>query len=474
MTEVEKFYPNSFEPINHFYPKVQNAQLHPLVSYFLNMDTERIIKRFKHRNPMVCAENLEKLLKSSVKNFHWGGADLVNVTTEDGIKKMVVLETNSCPSGQKSMPSFNDNDEYGGYRKLIEESFLPLLKKKRLPKGDLAVIYDKNYMECSGYAAMIAELTGEAVYLVPMLNGAKAAYEFDSGVLHIDYENERIPIRAAFRYVTQKPWNRIPIQTKTLIFNSLIVCLSGGRNKLIASKAYEFFNSKIAESGLKINTPYTVRDISKVQIPLWVEKFGGFAVIKDPYSNAGQGVYTVTSQQELDKFMEEEHTYDQFIVQSLIGNYQWSSLSDHGIYFQMGTVPNKKGQIFVYDLRIMVYSTPTGFRPCAIYARRAESDLPDSLNGQESWSILGTNLSVKLGENNWSSDTKRLMLMDRKEFNSLGLSIDDLIEAYIQTVLSVISIDEMSQTLISRKGTLKTSLFKSLDRDPTLIKEVCL
>ena len=473
MNRIEKIAPGSFEPVNHFYPKVQNSQLHPLVTYFFNMSPERMIKRFKHKNPMACSETLKSLLNYTSKKFHWGGADLVNVTTEDGRKKMVILETNSCPSGQKSMPTADDNDEYGGYKKLIEESFIPLVKKKRLPHGNLAVIYDKNYMECSGYASMIAELTGEDVFLVPLFNADIAEYEFKSGILHINYEGESVPIRAAFRYVTQKPWNRIPIQTKTLIFNSTIACLAGGRNTLMASKAYEFFNSKIKDSGLEIQTPHTIRDISKVEIPLWVEKFGGFAVIKDPYSNAGQGVYTVTSKQELDSFMEEEHPYDQFIVQSLIGNYQWSSLSDHGVYFHMGTVPNKKGQIFVHDVRVMVYSTPTGFRPCAIYARRAESELPDSLDGKDSWSILGTNLSLKLGENKWSSDTKRLILMDRKEFNTLGLSIDDLIEAYIQTVMSVISIDEMSQTLLSKKGTLKNNLFKSLDRDPALIKEIC-
>ena len=30
---------------------------------------------------------------------------------------------------------------------------------------------------------------------------------------------EWIKIRACFRYVTQKPWNRIPVVTKTLMLN---------------------------------------------------------------------------------------------------------------------------------------------------------------------------------------------------------------------------------------------------------------
>jgi hypothetical protein len=89
-----------------------------------------------------------------------------------------------------------------------------------------------------------------------------------------------------------------------------------------------------------------------------------------------------------------------------------------------------------------------------------------------SWDVLGTNLSVKTGENEWTSDTNRLMLMDRKDFNSLGIGIDDLIEAYIQTILTVVAIDKMAQTLVSKSGQFRSKLFKSLDHDEQLISEI--
>jgi hypothetical protein len=79
---------------------------------------------------------------------------------------------------------------------------------------------------------------------------------------------------------------------------------------------------------------------------------------------------------------------------------------------------------------------------------------------------------IKVGENKWESDTNRLMLMDRKDFNALGVGIDDLIEAYIQTVLTITAIDKMSKTLINKKGTFRMKLFKSLDNDETLLKEI--
>lgn len=470
--EVELITPHNFEPEHHFYPKALNSQLHSTVSHFFNLDHDRIVKRYTHLHPQVNKEDLASILTYPAKHFFWGGSDLFYVTTEAGNRRMVVLETNSCPSGQKSMPPMSDADEHRGYKALIEHSFLPQLKKrKRLPQGDLAVIYDKNYMECSGYAATLADLTGESVYLVPHFHNGESYVEFDDGILYVKTPTGRMAIRGAFRYVTQKPWNRIPIQTKTFIYNSTLVCLSGGRNKLLANKAYELYNSEIESSGLKIHAPETVRDVSKVEVPLWVQRFGGKAVVKNPYSNAGQGVYTITSTTELDDFMELEQGYDQFIVQALIGHYNWSSHTQQGRFFHIGSVPNKKGNIYIGDIRVMIYSSPEGFYPCAIYARRAKKPLTSQIEGS-SWEVLGTNLSVKLGPNQWDSETHRLILMDRKDFNTLGIGVDDLIEAYIQTVLSVVAIDKMASNLVNSKGQFKQKLFKSLDNDDSLIKEI--
>ena len=473
--QVEIIRPHNFEQDNHFFPKALNAQLHPLVEYFFNLDHERLIKRYKHLHPQVDTDALRGILKYQSKHFFRGGSDLFYTTNEKGNRRMVVLETNSCPAGQRCMPPLNDADEYRGYRSLIEHSFLPQLKRRRLPKGALAVIYDKNYMDNSGYASTLADLTGESVYLATHMNGESSPVIFENGIMYIiTPEGKSVPIRAALRHVTQKPWNRIPPTSKTFIYNSTLVCLAGGRNKLLANKAYEFYNSTIAETGLKISIPETIKDVSKLEIPLWVQRFGGRAVIKIPYSNAGQGVFTVTTQEELDAFMEKDYSYDQFIVQSLIGHYEWSSHSGHERFFHVGTMPNKRGKIFIADLRMMVYSSPQGFAPCVLFARRAraplEATVPDS-----SWDVLGTTLAVtKQDANNWGADTSRLMLMDRKDFNSLGLGIDDLIEAYIQTVLTVIAIDKMAQNLLSKKGTFRMKLFKSLNNDEALIREIKL
>ncbi len=477
--DIQVIQPGSFIGEDHWYPKALNATIHPMVSFFLNLSGERIINRYCHLHPMVNREKLEEILAYKCRHFLWCGADLINSTSASGNRQMVVIENNSCPSGQKSMPLLDDNKEEGSYKLLVERTFQPYIKPKQgspRREGKLTVIYDKNFMEASGYAKVIADVFKEEVLLVPFFYGNDNEHILiEDKMIHVIIEGEKHPIRAAFRYLTQRPWTRLPLHSRTKILNPIVACLAGGRNKMVAAKAYDLYNAELKEYGLKINIPETIWDISKAEIPLWVQKMGGQAVIKIPYSNAGQGVFTITNEVELEAFMKMEFEYERFIVQSLIGNYNWSSQSEKGKYYHVGTIPNARGETFVTDVRMMVSSTKEGIKPLCVYSRRAKMPLSESLSeGKDSWDMLGTNLSEKLGENQWGSDTNRLMLMDRRDFNKLGIGLDDLIEAYIQTILSMIAIDKMCIELYNSKGKFRTKLFKSLNNDATLLNEILL
>ncbi|MEM6318499.1 MAG: hypothetical protein AAF960_12575 [Bacteroidota bacterium] len=98
-------------------------------------------------------------------------------------------------------------------------------------------------------------------------------------------------------------------------------------------------------------------------------------------------------------------------------------------------------------------------------------NIEDSTN---SWQMLGTNLSFKNPDGTWNSDTNRLVLMDRRDFNKLGVGLDDMIEAYIQTVLSMVAIDKMARTLMNKQGKFRMKLFKNLNDDAGLINEIKL
>ncbi|CAI5497468.1 unnamed protein product [Closterium sp. Naga37s-1] len=146
-----------------------------------------------------------------------------------------------------------------------------------------------------------------------------------------------------------------------MIFNPVLACLAGGRNKAVGAKAYDLHNAALASTGLSILTPETIWDVAKPEIPLWVGRMGGLAVVKVPYANA---------------------------------------------------------------------------------------------------------------DGTWGTETDRLLLMDSRDFNRLGVGVDDLIEAYMQTILAVTAIDRLCGKLITPKGNFGLKLFGSLNPDVKLLDEL--
>ena len=251
-----------FNAANCFYPKALNATINPIVKKFFNMKSEAIIKRYVQLNPGVDAQALRDKLEYTTKYFKWAGCDLFNVTNRSGKRQMIIVESNSCPSGQKSMPLVDTNNKYGGYKTLIESCFADVLNNnidKSL--GGLAVIYDKNKLESIGFCSTLAELANEKVWLAQYFDDETAANsicKWENGLLHVrDVSDKWHPIRACIRYVTQRPWKRIPLNTKTKVINPIVSCLAGGRNKIMAVHAYNSLNKELKNTGLgKTTTQY--------------------------------------------------------------------------------------------------------------------------------------------------------------------------------------------------------------------------
>ena len=70
--QIELIEPSTFEAEKHFYPKVLNSSLHPMVEYFFNMTRASIIERYVHLNPLIDKEYLDNLLHHSNKHFFLG------------------------------------------------------------------------------------------------------------------------------------------------------------------------------------------------------------------------------------------------------------------------------------------------------------------------------------------------------------------------------------------------------------------
>lgn len=65
--------PNEFDPENHYYPRVINAQIHPMVSWFMSLGNERIAIRYCHVHPRVNAQVLRQMLAYKPRFFRWAG-----------------------------------------------------------------------------------------------------------------------------------------------------------------------------------------------------------------------------------------------------------------------------------------------------------------------------------------------------------------------------------------------------------------
>jgi len=387
---------------------------------------------------------------------------------------MIIVETNSCPSGQKSMPS-KSPDRYSGYRSVLESSFKYITKNCETQLGGLAVIYDKNEMEVQGYASILAEISKEKVWVAEYKeNDSNPPVKWVNNLMYIrDAHSAWHAIRACFRYVTQKPWNRIPLNSRTLIMNNIIACLCGGRNKAMAAYAYELYNQELEGTGLQIQTPETRLNVVKADIPRIIESMGGKGVIKVPYSNAGQGVYTIMNAEDLEEFMASKQHYEKYLVQSLVEPYAWHNESHSpDQFYHIGTVRNRSHKSYVNDIRMMVCGGEGGFEPVSVYSRRARIHIESPSASSTSWDMLGTNLSVKTLDDGWGTEANRLILFDRKDFYKLNLNLNDLINGYIQTVLCVIAIDKLCVRCIRSNGEFNFELFKQLNPDKTLLNEI--
>lgn len=473
----ERVVPGGFAGEKHFYAGILTEKLHPLVASFLRHSNEDLARHYARLCPAADERAVNEIFSYTPAHFYWAGADLLHAADTMGARHMVVLETNSCPSGQKSMPPMAGSGPLGGYGTLLSKTFCRLIADTHPSNGALAVLHDKNPMENLGYAAALAELTGEAVYTAKWMEGDADPCVRVSSDRRLEVRDADLawrPVRAALRYVTEAPWRRLPVTTRTLLLNPIAACLAGGRNKSLADRAYSEFNARHAAQGLKIRVPRTERVVPSHRVQDAVRDFGGRAVIKDPYSNAGQGVWTVTGPEELHRFLSLPHERGRFLVQELVGHAAWKPdpKRDAGLC-HVGTKPNAAGQIHAFDLRFMIASQSEGFRPAALYARRARKPLTAKVPPPgSSWGELGTNLSVKTPAG-WHTETERLIPMDEAGFETLGLGIDELVLAFAQTVFATVAIDCMAKRFMPG-GVFNAAAFTALSEDASFSGEILI
>ena len=235
----------SFDPIHSpafYFPRARTARLHEDVEWLLSASNAEMVSSFARRHPLVDAAALLRLLSEPCKEFRLSGTDVFPVQhASTGERRMMVLETNSCPSGQSSMPVLRSASAPSNmYVEAIRSVMAPMVERVPAHTGVLAVLYDKNLVEARAYATAMAHVFHEAVLLVPFhLDGLGRLYRWtDRHQLQVCVPGQQpaeaswLPVRAAFRYVTQKPHNRFPVVSNadassgaTLVLNPVVACL---------------------------------------------------------------------------------------------------------------------------------------------------------------------------------------------------------------------------------------------------------
>ena len=87
--------------------------------------------------------------------------------------------------------------------------------------------------------------------------------------------------------------------------------------------------------------------------------------------------------------------------------------------------------------------------------------------------IYLTNLSEKISENNWNTHSERLIILDEENFSILGITLDELIDSYIQTILASIAIDKMAIKLWNNDSNeFNKVLFLKLNNDNSFMEEI--
>jgi len=289
----------------------------------------------------------------------------------------------------------------------------------------------------------------------------------------LEGETKWVPIRACFRTLSAAPWIRIPVSNnlKTFMYPHPITCLTTGKNKLLANYAYEQFNEKYRGFGLEIKTPRTVSGVEKKDIrEIIKQEFGFRAIIKTPYDGHGRGIYVVRDEADVDKFLAlDSSRYNLFLVQDLIGFETDICKDNPSRYTHVGYVGPDHSK-YAYSLRMIVTDSPTGYKLICICGARASMPFyrgrADVVDEQSDLSYI-TNIVPKELEG-----MERDIPASEDGVKRMGFTVDNVVDAYLQSVMCMLAIDQVCQNLFREDGCLDLELLKKLCPDPQLLSEV--
>lgn len=135
--------------------------------------------------------------------------------------------------------------------------------------------------------------------------------------------------------------------------------------------------------------------------------------------------------------------------------------------------------MYAYSFRVLACNSPSGFKMITICCARAPA--PFAKHGETAEIAPGllnkittvheddvyiTNIGTKVdGE-------MRSFYLDDAGMKGMGVTMDDVIDGFMQTVYSIHALDNMCKKLTMENGELNLQLLQELNPDPQLLAEV--
>ncbi len=414
-------------------PVAWGASICDEVKRILVQGHEEFARAYVKLGGVVARQTAEKILAAGARHFLLAGVDLMPVIdTRTGKRKMLILEVNSAPGFIYCTPE-KDVMTYG-YGPVID---LLLDHVPRESWGSVVHFSEgKTPAEDRGFQYCLEQRLGVNIPIVrpaDFLSGA-ARYDGD-GRLFL----EGRPVSGGIRYLHDRPWTLIPPDAKGVFVNSTSVDLCGGRDKLVADEAFALF--QFQGKRIPVSTPICFHAGSLGHLRDIIARSPSPLVVKKRHLNSGLGVYFIVNKDcsQLDAIADADFP---LVVQEMIPAPGMLHAGD-GPLRQAGVKIGNDS--YACDLRIVLASFASGFRPLMIYARRARLPFrvlakpvgPESLDD-----TLKVNIAVKT-ENGFVFETERLILPDNYGWELLGLSEDEVKAAIVESALAVAAVDSL-------------------------------
>jgi hypothetical protein len=399
-----------------------DKEISPDIKDILEASPEDIVDAYCQYGGDADPDMLLSLIKEGAKQFFLSGTDLMLVRDkETGKRRFVVLEVNSAPGFAYCTPE-KDCWEYA-YQRVVD-LLLEHTPKEKL-EGLVHFSEGKTPVEDVGFVRCLEKTLGRKIEVLTPEKLLSASID-EMGIM--TYNSKEVT--GGIRYLHDSPWDYLPARVKGTFINSIDIDLKGGRDKLVAENAFSRFACKVATpQSYQVDSWAEIKELFREkQIPL---------VVKKRHLNSGVGIYFLLDEEQ--DFSEELEVEDfPLVVQEMIPPVELPACP----CFQEGV--NVEGKTYAYDLRIVLGSFSSGFKPMMMYARRGRRPLDDFSKSQDAQvldDIFKVNIAKKNEVGDFVFESERLILPTAKEWSQLNLSKEECLAAFAESVLAVAAVD---------------------------------